>query len=196
MTFSSACCPVPVPRPEHGLLLAGCLICSSAGAEVWRSLPERSELRFVARFQGAEVPGVFRRFTVEADPVGDGNGAWLRVSIAIDSADMFSADLNAGIADPEWFDFGRAEPASFSSEQIEPLGDGEYRATGRLQFKCGNQTIQVPYAWRSTGRRAFLRGELTLQRSDYCIGSGEWANEEAIDQAVEVDFDVELAPAD
>jgi polyisoprenoid-binding protein YceI len=168
---------------------------TGAGAEVWRSDPELSRLRFIATVEGAEAPGVFHRFQVRLK-LGEpgGKDGQLTVEVDITSADMFSGELNEGIAEQEWFSFADRPSAVFTSEHIDAAGPDRFVATGTLQLKCASQTVRVPFSWNALQGRASLRGSLRLNRGDFCIGSGEWADDGAIGQTVEVAFDVALVP--
>lgn len=177
------------------VLAAGWLLSAAAVAAPWHSVPQESELRFVARVEGDEANGAFRRFSVALDPAALESGlAQLSVRIDVTSADMSSAELNEAIADPEWFDFAGFPSARFHSDRIEALGPGRFRASGELQFKCGTRPVEVTFEWRRSETRAHMSGALELRRGDFCIGSGAWAEDGSVGQAVRVEFDVTLAP--
>jgi polyisoprenoid-binding protein YceI len=180
---------------ERLLLAAGWLLAGHALAAPWQSLPQDSEIRFVAQLEGAEAEGVFRRFTVTLDPDALQTGLGkLTVRIEVASADMSSGELNEAIAEPDWFDFAGAPVAEYRSTEIEAAGQGWYRARGELRLKCTTRPVEVLFDWRRTDRHAYLRGTKQLRRGDFCIGSGDWAGDDSIGQAVRVEFDVTLAP--
>lgn len=180
---------------ERLLLAAGWLLAGTAVAAPWQSIPEDSEIRFEAQFEGAEAEGTFRRFTVTLDPDALQTGlGQLIVRIEVASADMFSGELNEAIAEPDWFDFAGAPTAVYRSAAIEPDGPGRYRAHGELQLKCATRPVEVLFDWRRTDTRAYLSGTTHLRRGDFCIGNGDWAADDSIGQAVRVEFDVTLAP--
>lgn len=180
---------------ERLLLAAGWLLAGHALAAPWQSLPQDSEIRFVAELEGAAAEGLFRRFTVTLDPdaLQAGRGQ-LTVRIEVASADMFSGELNEAIAEPEWFGFADAPTAVYQSTEIEAAGQGRYRARGELRLKCATQPVEFVFDWRRTDTRAHLSGSTQLRRGDFCVGSGDWAEDDSIGQAVRVDFDVTLAP--
>ncbi len=167
----------------------------TATANEWHMSTDRSRLDFVITYAGQETVGVFRRFTtnLQFDPV-DLADSRLVVTVAVLSADMNSADINEAIAGPEWFDFTHFADAQFISDSIAVTDDMSTRfvATGRLLLKGVERVIEVPFAWSQEEGSAQLRGELTLQRGDFDIGSGEWAASDIIGQAVRVQFDIAL----
>lgn len=162
----------------------------------WYSVADHSELHFIANFEGAPAPGEFHRFSVcmDFDPEQLRAGR-LEVRVDITSADMASADVNEAIAGPEWFDFVQFPQAHFLSEEIAGDGDAMFVAHGRLTLKGMERDIDVPFSWQSEGAARYIKGELTLERSDFNIGSGEWSEDDAIGFDVTVRFEVKLETA-
>lgn len=159
----------------------------------WQVLPEASRLEFSATYQGLPVPGVFRRFDVsmafEPDHLA---GSRLDVSVMVASADMSSADVNQTIKGPEWFDAGRFPEARFENAVIAQVGAGRYRATGTLTLKGVRREVTVPFSWSVAGDTASMKGQLTLRRTDFNIGTGEWASGGTIGLDVPLSFSLKL----
>jgi len=166
---------------------------STAGAAEWKMLPQGSRLEFFITYAGQEAPGLFRRFATELqfDPSAPDEGR-LVVTVTVLSADLDSEDINEAIAGPEWFDFERYAEARFVSASIAGVGDGRFIATGSLRLKGIERVIEVPFAWSEADGLAQMRGELTLQRTAFGIGTGEWAASDVIGHNVRVRFDVAL----
>lgn len=159
----------------------------------WRSIPERSQLGFTATFEGAKAPGKFHGFDVcfAFDPGQPATGR-LDVRIDMGSADMDSADLNEEIVDADWLDASAFPQAWFSSEHIETTGTTELVAHGSLTLKGRSQPVDVPFRWQVGSDHAIMSGELTLKRTAFGIGAGEWATAESIGDDVKVRFVVTL----
>lgn len=162
----------------------------------WQSVAGESKLQFVASFEGAPAPGAFRQFSVcldfDAEQPGTGR---LEVWIDIASADMDSADINQAIAGPEWFDAMQFPRAHYLSEEIEPGDSSAFVAHGRLSLKGVEREVSVPFGWQVDGADRKMAGELTLRRSDFEIGVGEWAGDDSIGVDVTVRFEVTLRTA-
>jgi polyisoprenoid-binding protein YceI len=57
--------------------------------------------------------------------------------------------------------------------------------------------VAVPFDWHQIShKQVAMRGELSLDRSDFGIGQGEWATGEQIGLAVRVWFDVRMVITD
>jgi polyisoprenoid-binding protein YceI len=161
-------------------------------AAEWRMLSD-SEFTFEATFEGSTVPGRFEQFdlVLDFDPEDPGAGR-LRVTVNLAVADMGDPDMNAIIASPVWFDVDNSSRAIFESENIEARAPGKFVATGVLNLKGISQTVAVPFTWSQAETRADMRGEFMVQRIDFNVGSGEWANGDAIGIDIQLQFDLSL----
>ncbi len=166
-----------------------------AWAQSWLSDPGQGRLAFEARWEGSPVPGEFRRFSVrlQADP-GTGVPTSLEVRVEVPSLATELADVDAALAEPEWFDFAGHPEARYRADDIQPLGPGRYRAAGELSLKGLSRPLPLELVWNTGPAGARLSGELVLDRSAFGIGSGEWAAPEPIALEVKVRFDLGLQP--
>jgi polyisoprenoid-binding protein YceI len=177
------------------MLMAVCV--PSAMAAQWTLAPDESQLEFVAIYQGQEVKGVFRRFDVNLgfEPNAPATGK-LDVSVALASADMGSADINGAIHGDQWFAVASGPQAHFASTDIVIRSPGHYIANGTLRLKGIARQVAVPFTWSVAGNGAHMEGRLVLKRTDFGIGTGEWASGETIGLDVAVRFNVKLRRRD
>lgn len=166
---------------------------TSVQATEWHMVPAESELKFVATYEGQQAPGAFRSFDVnlDFDPKQPQKGR-LKVTVKIGDADMNSTDINKAIKGPEWFGANLYPIALFTSEQIDRISPGQYLAKGTLSLKGVIKTVQVPFTWKATNDTATMTGRMTLQRSDFNIGTGEWSSGKAIGIEVSLSYSVQL----
>ena len=166
-----------------------------AWAQSWLSDPAQGQLAFEARWEGSPVPGEFGRFEVhlQADP-GTGAPTSLEVRVEVPSLATELPDVDAALAEPEWFDVARYPEARYRADNIQPVGPGRYRADGELSIKGVNRPQPLDFAWEAGPGGARLSGELVLDRSAFGVGSGEWAAPEPIALEVRVRFDLGLEP--
>lgn len=180
---------------RHGLLLTFCVFTSTqALAADWKMDPAPSRLEFIASFEKNAAPGVFKEFDTrlarfEPDKP---EGAKLDVTVKITSADMKSGDVNRAIRGPEWFDFVRFPQAEFHAEDIRRVAPGRYLARGVLSLKGMKKELEVPFSWQDSANAATMEGELNVERLQFGIGTGEWANGNTIGLGVRVKFNVRL----
>jgi polyisoprenoid-binding protein YceI len=176
------------------LLVSTGLICAhGAQATDWKMDAAQSRLQFGVTFEKMAVQGVFRdfdtRLRIDADTPADGR---LDVTIVVKSADMASADINAGIAGADWFDFARFPRAEFHATDIRRTAAGRYAARGTLTLKGVQQPVEVPFTWVESGDAARMDGEFVVKRHAFGIGTGEWAATNVIGADVTIKFSVRL----
>ncbi|HEX5314128.1 MAG TPA: YceI family protein [Gammaproteobacteria bacterium] len=180
-------------------LLAAILLAGTAGAAAtapgWHSVADGSRIGFVARWQGTPVPGSFEQFSVQArfDPNHPAGGE-ITVDIASASVHAQSADVTRALRAPAWFDVQHYPQASFRSQKILASGAHSVRVSGTLRIKGQSRQVTFPLNFASKGSRLILDGSLDLRRSDFGIGSGQWAGGKIIAIPVTVDFHVVLDP--
>ena len=161
-----------------------------AGAGDWQMLDD-SEFLFEASFEGSPLPGQFNDFKVLTNfDAEDPDASALTVSVALAGADMDDPDINEAIAEAEWFDAANYPKATYKSRSIVATASGEYVAEGELDLKGVRKAVDVPFSWSETDDLAKMSGEFVLKRTDFGIGSGEWADGEAIGIDVRLKFDV------
>jgi polyisoprenoid-binding protein YceI len=160
----------------------------------WKMEPAQSRLEYTATFEKNAAPGVFKEFDTRLarfDP-DKPEAAKLDVTVKITSADMKSGDVNRAIRGPEWFDFVRFPQAEFHAEDIRRVGPGRYLARGVLSLKGAKKELEVPFTWQESADAATMEGELNVERLQFGIGTGEWADGKTIGLGVRVKFNVRL----
>lgn len=179
------------------LVVAAILVASaSVHAADWRMDPAASRLTFQAFYQGQAAPGSFKQFDTRLsfDPARPADGK-LDVTVKLTSVDMGSTEINEAIREPDWFDLKRYPDAEFSSNTISQNGPGKYIARGVLRIKGTQQQVAVPFNWEASGKTATMTGDMTLKRTAFGIGTGEWASGDMIGLDVKVSFNVRLQRA-
>ncbi|MDX1500557.1 MAG: YceI family protein [Woeseiaceae bacterium] len=178
------------------LLLAALLHPGIVAAADWCSTGA-GDFSFETRFEGEKLPGEFRDFdvTFRFDP-NRPEDAELEVTVNLKAADMGDPEMNAVLFAPEWFDTERFGQAVFTSTRVEPEGDDGYAAKGTLQLKGKRGAVTVPFSWQGGGGQARMQGVFELRRTRFDVGTGEWADDDAIGLDVKLAFDIELEHCD
>ena len=172
------------------LLLASALPLRAAD---WKMDPAGSKLEFVATFEKAAAPGVFKEFDTRLrfDPDKPA-GSSLEVTVKVTSADMGIADVNKEIRGKDWFDYGGFPQVEFRSTDLRRAEGNRYVARGTLSLKGVKQALEVPFTWTASAEGALMEGELSVKRGAFGIGAGEWAASDVIGADVKVKFRVKL----
>lgn len=175
--------------------LCGPLVLAPHGAlgADWKMDPGASKLEFIASFEKAPAPGIFKEFDTRLrfDPEKPG-GASLDVLIKVTSADMGIADVNKEIGGKDWFDYAGFPQAEFRSTDLRRTEGNRYVARGTLSLKGAKQPVEVPFTWSASAGGATMEGEFTVKRGAFGIGAGEWAKSDVIGAEVKVRFKLAL----
>lgn len=163
------------------------------GGADWTVDPKHSRLGFVATWEGSEFEGLFRRFDalIRFDPKHPHNGRF-QVEVDVTSVDTASSDRDEALSQPAWFDFLRYPKAHFVTSAMRATGPSSFEAEGQLTIKGRRRPLRLPFTWRPRPDGADLTASVTLQRTDFGIGQGEWSSGDVIGLEVRVMVDLSL----
>jgi polyisoprenoid-binding protein YceI len=178
--------------PSLGMLL---LAAGQAGAQ--GVLIDKSEIRFVSKQMGVNVEGRFRKWkaNIVLQP-RDMAASKAEFDIDLGSIDLASEESENEVKGALWFNTAKFPVAHFASASIRDLGGDRYSVAGKLTLKGVTKDVNVPIAMKSdaTGNRV-AEGSFTLNRADYKIGEGIWADPEEVANDVLVRVRMVLPPA-
>jgi cytochrome b561 len=181
----------PFVPPLAAMLLAASPESSAQGVAV-----ERSDIRFVSKQLGANVEGVFRKWKANVD-FRPQDPARSRAEIEIDlaSIDLASEESEAEVRRPSWFDTRQFPTAKFVSTVVRGLPGDRYEVAGRLSLKGVTRDVMMPVQLkRDASGMSVAEGQLTLQRLDFRIGDGPWADTDTVANDVVVRVRMVLPP--
>ncbi|MGW2051756.1 YceI family protein [Streptomyces sp. NPDC001858] len=98
------------------------------------------------------------------------------LSVQTGSIDTGSAERDAHVAGPEFFDSTTFPVMSFRSTGIVVVGDDQFRLTGALRIKDVELPVQIDLEFGGASQDAYgqhrvgFEGTATLQRSDWGLG--------------------------
>ena len=145
-------------------------------------------LKFTMTYEGTPSTGEFTDFVAKAAMDPDNlDAACLDVKVNTLSADIGSKDLNTELPGPDWFAAEEYPRAHFFSDSIRLNPESEiyqYVAEGELSLKGNTEAVDLPFNWTQTDNTAVLSGQTEVSRLDFDIGSGEWADTDAIGDTV------------
>ena len=164
-------------------------------APAYAVVTAQSSLGFTATQQGERFSGTFRDYDARiAYAPDDLAGSVLDVVVRVKSIDTKSPDRDQALATADWFDFGKFSTATFRTVAIRvtpsgPVGDAD------LTIKGHTKRIAFPFTWSPTAAGATLDAHVTLDRLDFGLGTGEWADESAVGRKVDVVVHLTLTAA-
>jgi polyisoprenoid-binding protein YceI len=178
------------------LALFGMLVSGNVAATCWAPVPQASKISFDISQAGAPLQGTFSDYSGQIC-IGAVNSSTegIQVQIRMASVDTQLPELDEALRGADFFDVARWPQATFKSDSISALGQGRYQVQGRLTLRDVTRSITVPFTLQpAADGSARLVGELDIQRLDYHIGQGQWADTRWVGNQVRISFSVMLKP--
>lgn len=176
-------------------LFVALLLTITGCAQADTLVPAKSEVAFSFKQMGVSVDGRFARFTADValDTAAlDKSRAVIEVETASLTTGEVMTDTEA--KKPVWLDTLGFPKARFESTQVKALGGNRYEAAGNFILKGKARPMTVPFtlSTNADGTRT-VSASITLKRSDFGIGGGEWNDPELVADEVPVRVRLVLA---
>jgi polyisoprenoid-binding protein YceI len=159
-------------------------------------LVDKSEIRFVSKQMGVNFEGRFRRW--KANVVfrpADLAKSKAEFDIDLASIDLASDDSENEVKGPLWFDMAKFPSARFVSTSMKSTGPDRYEVAGKLSLKGTTKDVVVPIAVRrEAGGNSVAEGSFTVNRLEFRIGEGLWADPGTVASEVVVRVRMVLPP--
>jgi cytochrome b561 len=178
-------------------ILATLLVClpapANATAREWTMDHARSSITFRPQQLGKEFKGTFDLFSaaINFDPK-DLTGSKVVVDIHITSAHTGAPDRDETLTGKDWFDAAQFPEARFEAKTFRKTGEGAFEADGTLRIKDITVPLTLPFTLSFSERgeiqEATMDGTITLDRSVFKLGTGQWADTGIIANKVPVDI--------
>jgi polyisoprenoid-binding protein YceI len=176
----------------RSLALSAALLATAAvAAELTQVSPEKSQITFVSKQMGVAVDGRFKKFDARmaVDPARPENGR-AQFDIELASIDTGSSEADAEVKGKSWFNSAAFPKASFVSSQVRALGGGRYEALGKLTIKGTTRDVAAPFVIKTDAGGAWFDGGFTLNRLQFKIGEGAWADTSTVADEIQVKFKI------
>lgn len=159
----------------------------AAAVTTWTVDKTASKLSFKSSAGGEAFEGTFRRWDAQIafDPK---NLAASKVNVSIDMTSAATGDASRDemLPTPDWFDAKKFARATFTSTSFKDLGGGKYQAAGNLNLHGVVRPVVLPFSLAIAGDVAKANGTLTLNRSQFKVGGGQFATAETVPFNVQV----------
>jgi polyisoprenoid-binding protein YceI len=156
-------------------------------------VPAQSEIAFTSKQMGVPVDGKFQKFDAQIafDPKQPG-AAKIAFTIDLGSATLGSAETEAELVRPDWFNTKMFPQATFQSSTVKATAPGKFDVAGKLTIKGASQDVVVPVALAQAGAATTASGAFVIKRLDFKIGDGEWKDTSMVANDVQVKFKLAL----
>lgn len=171
------------------------LLTLPAHAASYRADTKSSTLTFSSSYQGEAFTGRFGRFdaNIAFDPANLAASSF-DVTITLASADTQSSERDDMLKGADFFNAGKMPVSHYAAAKFRSLGGNRYAADGVLTLRGVSKPVILSFIW-TPGATAALVGDATVNRLDFGVGGGEWADTATIGNAVKVHTALKLIAA-
>ena len=154
-----------------------------------------STLAFAGKYQGEVFVGRFPGFSTKLsfDP-RKLDASRLEVTIPMATATTRNADYDGEMRGASFFDAAEFPQATYVATKFRALGGNRYAADGTLALRGASKPVTLTFEW-TQGANPVLFGRAAVQRLDFGVGGGQWADTGLIPNAIAVSTRVVLKPA-
>ncbi|MBT8472986.1 MAG: YceI family protein [Marinicaulis sp.] len=159
----------------------------SKAGEAWAIDYGASSVTFRGIQEGSEFEGRFNRFDIAVvlDPE-DLSGASITATIDMSSVDAGNDDRNQSLPTKDWFKTKEFPSAIFTSSEVSNIEGDNYEAAGTLTIKGISQPMTLPFTLDVEGNVANAVGSVRLNRTDFNVGEGAFAEDKWVGYFVDV----------
>ncbi|HEY2660320.1 MAG TPA: YceI family protein [Caulobacteraceae bacterium] len=153
---------------------------------VW-TVRKESALGFTASWSGQPVEGHFDRWSADIlfSPTAL-DKSHLTVSVDLASVSTGDAQRDATLPTEDWFNVAAHPKATFTATKFRKVGDGRFTADGTLDLRGVKKPLSLPFTLKIDGKTARAHGSVTVDRTAFGVGQGEWSATDSIPAAVKV----------
>jgi len=175
------------------------LIGLPAQAATWTMDPDDSRVVFTYHYGADPYEGEFKNVqaTFEIDPLSPGSCNF-SVTIPIGDISIDSPEVLDYLLDYELFDVDQWPTASFKAEKCTLDSLNSFTSEGTLTIRDQTHPLNFPFKLdveTAGGKIRFhLTSEVTIQRLQYGVGQGYWANTAEVPNEVTIKVDVFAVP--
>jgi polyisoprenoid-binding protein YceI len=164
---------------------------AAAAPASWTVDKGASHLGFTGAMGGQSFSGNFGRWDAQIffDPNNLGTS---HVTATIDMASAKTDDQSRDEALPtdDWFAVNAFPRATFASREITAAGPGRYVAQGDLTIRNITLPVSLPFTLVIAGDTAKMSGSLSLDRSVFGVGQGQFKGGDTVALEVKVNVAV------
>ena len=180
-------------------ILSATLLCSLAAlpahAASYHADAKSSTLTFSSSYQGEAFTGRFGRFdaNITFDPANLATSNF-DVTITLASADTQNSERDDALKGADFFNVAKMPTAHYVASKFRSLGGNRYAADGALTLRGVTKPVVLSFTW-TPGATPALVGDANVNRLDFGVGGGEWADTATIGNAVKVHTSLKLVAA-
>ncbi len=183
------------------LLAVVSIAATALDATLWKVDKSHSRVGFEVTHFFTPVNGTFDNYdaVVNFDPSNLGQSS-IEVKIDVNSVNTQNEKRDGHLRTPDFFNADQYPSISFKSSEIVSTGDNSFTAKGQLTIKDVTKEIELPFTLLGVADNPFNEGtkvagitsQLNISRTDYDVGTGNWASDAVIGDEVSITLNMEL----
>lgn len=161
-----------------------------AAVPAWQIIPDKSKITFTATQNGAPVSGEFTKFSgdIHFDPA-QLSASHVKIIVDMNSVHSSYQEMSDNLKLAEWLNVGVYTQAVFNANSFNKMGENTYLANGTLTIRDKTVPVQLKFTLEKFSKTdAFVKGSTILKRTQFNVGTGEWAKTDTVKDEVTVDF--------
>jgi len=133
-----------------------------------------SSLKFKIKNAGVGVNGHFEEYSVNATiDAANLSNSHFEAIIKTKTIKTGIGARDSHLRKDDYFDVEKYPTITFKSTQVTKTGSG-YKVIGNLKIKGTTKKIEIPVTKTTSGGKTTLKGQVTINRLDYGVGSKSW----------------------
>ncbi len=170
-------------------------------ATPWKIDEAHSNLNFEITHFFTPVNGKFHEYTSEIYFSPDNlEESSINVEVMVNSVDTNNEKRDGHLQSDDFFNAEKYPKMTFTSSKITSEGDNKFIAHGKLTIKDVTKDVQLPFTllgvqdhpMQENTKVAGIKGNLTIDRTTYDVGVGDWAATAVVGDEVNITFALEL----
>ncbi len=169
---------------------------SNLGEHGWAIVPSASKIDFTASMGGTPFTGSFGKFSgmIVFNP-DDLPASKASITVDLTTASTGNAERDTSIGTSDWFNTDLWPTAKFETIAFEHADGNNYVAIGNLTIRDTTHPVTVPFTItfgqnKAGQKTATMSGTAQVNRLDYGVGQGQWANESTVANVVTISLTV------
>jgi polyisoprenoid-binding protein YceI len=163
----------------------------ASAAQHWTVTPAKSKLGFSVSWSAQPFVGVFRSWKADIDfDPADLPHSHALITIDLGSETSSDPETDDGIKGAEGFAVSQFPSATFRTTSFTHKSGNQYVAAGTLSIKGVSRAIALPFTLTLSGNTAHVAGKAQVIRTDFEVGTGEWAKPDPVAREVTVNVDL------
>jgi len=170
-------------------------------ATPWKLDKAHTSVNFTVKHFFSDVTGIFGDFdgAFSFDPENlQGSGFDFTIKVA--SVDTDNQKRDNHLQSKDFFNVREFPEIKFASTRIEKKNDSEYIAHGNLTIRDKTKTVALPFRVTGQMEHPMMKGttilglefDTTINRTEYGVGTGDWAATMVVGDEVNVKIPLEL----